>query len=85
MSIEPFSYEEFEQTREELIQGINKILTRNDKDFIIGFKNLKPDWSIYDFERFPAIQWKLENLRNFKAKNEKDYEEALVRLGDFLQ
>ena len=85
MSSEPFSYEEFENTREELVQGINKIFKVEDKEFIISFKRLEPDWSIYDFEKYPSIQWKLENLKRFKDKNENGYDEALKRLVNFLQ
>ena len=85
MSSEPFSYEEFENTREELVQGLNKIFKVEDKEFIISFKRLEPDWSIYDFEKYPSIQWKLENLKRFKDKNENGYDEALKRLVNFLQ
>ena len=84
MSDQEFSYEDFEETREILIKTIQKILKREDKDFIISFKRLEPDWSIYDFEKYPAIQWKLENLRRFKDQNAEGYEMALYRLVDFL-
>ncbi|MEN8230724.1 MAG: nucleotidyl transferase AbiEii/AbiGii toxin family protein [Bacteroidota bacterium] len=85
MNIEPFSYEEFESTREELFLVINKMLKAQDKDFIISIKRLEPDWSIYDFQKYPSIQWKLENLKKYKANNEKGYNEALMRLVNFLQ
>jgi predicted nucleotidyltransferase component of viral defense system len=84
MSDQEFSYKEFEETREILIKTIQKILKKKDKDFIIRFKRLEPDWSIYDFEKYPAIQWKLENLRRFKDQNAEGYEMALYRLVDFL-
>lgn len=28
-----------------------------------------PDWSIFDFERFPAVQWKLQNHNKLKNSN----------------
>lgn len=84
MSDQEFSYVEFEETREILIRTIQKMLKKEDKDFIISFKRLEPDWSIYDFEKYPAIQWKLENLRRFKDQNAEGYEMALYRLVDFL-
>lgn len=84
MSDQKFSYEEFEETREVLIMTIQKILKQIDKDFIISFKRLEPDWSIYDFAKYPAIQWKMENLRRFKDQNLNGYEMALHRLIDFL-
>jgi hypothetical protein len=51
----------------------------------LNIKNVTPDWSIYDFERFPAIRWKLQNLQNLKDKNldkhRKLYEELKNKLG----
>jgi hypothetical protein len=69
MSDKPFSYEDFEETRIHLVQAINKGLTQKDKDFLLSVKNCEPDWSIYNFERFPAVQWKLQNLRKLKENN----------------
>jgi len=56
MSSKPFTYEDFEKTRATLIDTIQQSLTAKDKVFLISFSNLTPDWSIYDFERFPAVQ-----------------------------
>jgi len=69
MSREPFSYGEFESTREQLIKEIQNSLTEEDKTFLLSVKNAEPDWTIYDFEKFPAVQWKLQNLRKLKADN----------------
>jgi predicted nucleotidyltransferase component of viral defense system len=69
MSAEPFSYEDFEATRNKLIDTIHRSLTAQDKEFLLGFKNLEPRWDIYDFDRFPAVQWKLQNLRALKDAN----------------
>ena len=73
MSSEPFTYEDFEKTRETLIDTIRKSLTAKDKAFLISFSNLAPNWSIYDFERFPAVQWKLQNLTKLKTNNLEKY------------
>ncbi|WP_179353254.1 nucleotidyl transferase AbiEii/AbiGii toxin family protein [Winogradskyella vidalii] len=64
-----FSYADFEQTREKLIGNIQEELTESDKKFIVNFENTSPDWSVYDFEKFPAIQWKLQNLQSLKESN----------------
>ncbi|REE28005.1 putative nucleotidyltransferase component of viral defense system [Winogradskyella pacifica] len=64
-----FSYADFEQTREKLIENIQEELTESDKKFIVNFENTSPDWSVYDFEKFPAIQWKLQNLQSLKESN----------------
>lgn len=69
MSDEPFTYEGFERTREQLVKTVNQSLTETDKKFLLSVKNCEPDWSVYDFERFPAVQWKLQNLRKLKESN----------------
>lgn len=69
MSIEAFSYEEFESVRNQLIETIHKSLTEEDKEFLLSVKNLNSDWSFYDFERFPAVMWKLQNLQKLKDNN----------------
>ena len=64
-----FTYDDFERTREQLVETVNKSLTAKDKEFLLSVKNCEPDWSIHDFERFPAVQWKLQNLRKLKESN----------------
>lgn len=84
MSEEPFSYEEFEQTRERLIETIHASLTDEDKAFLLSFKNVEPDWGIYDFERFPAVQWKLQNLQKLKQSNPHKHQEQYEALREKL-
>ena len=80
MSHEPFTYEDFETTRSLLIRTIHKNLTDTDKDFLLGFENGTPDWNLYDFEDYPAIQWKLQNLRKLKETNPDKHSEQLKKL-----
>jgi hypothetical protein len=68
MTFEPFSYEDFEATRIHLIQVIHTSLTIYDKIFLLSIENGTPDWKIYDFGIFPAIRWKLINVRLFKSQ-----------------
>jgi predicted nucleotidyltransferase component of viral defense system len=75
MSDELFTYEEYEQVREAMIKKVQASLTVDDKDFILGFKNLTPDWSIYNFEAYPSIQWKLLNLEKIKSSDPPKYKE----------
>ena len=84
MSSEPFTYEDFENTRLQLLRTIHENLTANDKTFLLGFNNLTPDWSIYDFERFPAVQWKLQNLSKLKANNPEKFKELNLYLINIL-
>ena len=60
-------------------------LNNEDKQFLINFKKLSPEWDLYDFKDFPAVQWKMKNLEVFKKKNEYDYYEAVRRLADFFE
>ena len=87
MSNEDFSYEEFEAVRRRLIDTIHKSLNSEDKEFLLSVKNLKPDWSIYDFSRFPAIVWKLQNLQKLKENNpdkhSQQYENLRKKLNGF--
>ncbi len=69
MSEEDFSYQDFEETRDKLVGVIGKSLSDKDKEFLLSVKNVSPDWGIYDFERFPAVQWKLQNLSKLKTVN----------------
>lgn len=84
MSDVPFTYEDFERTREQLVKTVNQCLTETDKKFLLSVKNCEPDWSIYDFERFPAVQWKLHNLRKLKDSNPDKHKEQYDALAKKL-
>tara|TARA_R110002020_G_scaffold114593_4_gene263696 strand:+ start:91971 stop:92873 length:903 start_codon:yes stop_codon:yes gene_type:complete len=84
MSYVPFTYDDFEKTRHQLITAVKESLTKEDKDFLLGFKSLTPDWSVYDFERFPAVQWKLQNLLKLKNNNRSKYDELVGALKNVL-
>lgn len=85
MTEETFTYADYEDTRERVIRLVLNSLTQTDREFMIGFKRLKPDWSIYPYERYPSVQWKLLNLHKLKDGNPRKHEEQLIRLTDFLQ
>ena len=64
--------------RNETLEGINAALLRikerietlrplirvqhKDKAFLLSLNRLTPDWSIYDYQNFPSVKWKLLNL-----------------------
>lgn len=85
MSYESFTYDDFEKTREILIDTIAQNLTAKDKKFLLSFSNLTPDWSIYDFERFPAVQWKLQNLTKLKTNNLEKFDTFNIALKRLLE
>jgi predicted nucleotidyltransferase component of viral defense system len=59
MTNAPFTYEDFEVTRNQLIEEIQKILTDEDRAFLISFAVGEPDWDLFPHEKLkelPAIQ-----------------------------
>jgi len=72
MSDVPFSYTEFEETRERLIRDVRELLTEEDKQFLIGFERAEPVWFGYEFANlkdYPSVKWKSMNLAKLKTKN----------------
>jgi predicted nucleotidyltransferase component of viral defense system len=68
----PFTYEEFEQTRAQLIQDVFALMTAADKSFLVSFEQGEPDWDNFVFSYFkdyPSVQWKLLNLQHLKKQN----------------
>ena len=84
MTQESFSYADFEHIREKLIQEIHSALTGTDKQLIMSFQQLKPAWGTVDFSRFPAIQWKLQNLQRLRINDGKKFEKQASMLRKVL-
>jgi len=75
MSEEQFTYEEYEFVRETMVKTLQASITEADKLFILGFKDVIPDWSIYNFDTYPSIKWKLQNLEKIKTTNPPKHKE----------
>ena len=74
MSEIPFTYNDFEATREKLISDVNSVMTEEDKRFLIGFEELAADWEntpYSPFREYPSVRWKMQNLQKLKASNPK--------------
>ncbi|MGN6490820.1 MAG: nucleotidyl transferase AbiEii/AbiGii toxin family protein [Agriterribacter sp.] len=84
MTDEKFSYEEYECVRKNLVAKIHEHLTDKDREFLLSVKNATPDWSIYDFQHFPSIKWKLQNLQKLKEKNPDKHKEQFEALKEKL-
>lgn len=80
MTQEKFDYSDYEQTREELVQAVNSTLTDKDKTFLVSIEKGEPDWSEYDFSKFPAVQWKLQNIETLKEQNPVKHKELYKKL-----
>jgi len=84
MTKEHFTYEDFEETRTTLLSKIQQSLTEVDKQFLMSIEEGRPDWSSYDFNIFPAVQWKLMNVLRLKKENPKKHQNYMDDLNDRL-
>ena len=84
MSDLAFSYGDYEITRDRLIDTMKRNLNKLDKQFLLSFNGLQPDWSVYDYQRFPSVKWKLSNLVKFKEDNPEAFQRQLHRLEKLL-
>ena len=77
--------EELEYIRKELIAKVQSMLTPEEREFLVSFKEGKPEWQLLGVagaERLPAVRWKLANLENFERGKHKT---AVARLKKVLQ
>jgi len=87
MSDIAFTYEEFENTREKLIEKVNSSLTGADRFFLLSFKRGEPDWDqfpVKGLKDMSAVQWKLLNLQNLIKSNPGKHKELLSKLETLL-
>lgn len=84
MTNENFSYIDFENTRIQLLKTIHQSLNEMDKKFILDFENANPNWSVYDFSKFPSILWKLQNLEKLKFNQENKHHLGIIELSEKL-
>jgi predicted nucleotidyltransferase component of viral defense system len=83
MARDPVTLEELLQTREDLIAGINRALTTDDRKFLLSVKGKTPDWSLIGFPQaaeLPAVQWKLKNLDRMKPARHREAYERLEQV-----
>lgn len=83
MTGHPFTYEDFETARVNLVRRVNSLLSDWDKKFLISFTAGDPDWSIcpvQGLENMSAIRWKLQNLQKLRKQDPAKYSEMLKRL-----
>jgi predicted nucleotidyltransferase component of viral defense system len=79
----PFSYEDFERTRKQLVNDIHLKLTEKDRLFLMSFKEGIPDWEkfiVSNAKELPAINWKLQNIIRLKKENSKKHKEMVRSL-----
>lgn len=83
MTDTPFSYEEFERTRDRLIKDVNEMMTPRDKAFLLSFESGEPDWDSFEFPYFrnyPSVKWKMQNIQKLKTLNPTKLLEGVKKL-----
>lgn len=76
---------ELEAARNLLIETINRSISDQERQFLLSFKNGRPDWTLLGLkgiDKLPAIRWKLKNLAKMHAYKQA---EALAKLKAVLQ
>lgn len=85
MAVKDVPLEELLEVREQLVVLIHQGLTKNEKSFLLSFKNRKPNWPLLGLEgvsELPAIRWKQFNLSKMAVDKHKL---ALEKLKDILE
>ena len=80
MTEEPVELADLEAASTQLFEWAASALNENKRRFLLSIKQGEPDWSLLPFEgldRWPAIQWKLHNIRQMSTRSHK---KALDRL-----
>ncbi|MBW8333994.1 MAG: nucleotidyl transferase AbiEii/AbiGii toxin family protein [Prolixibacteraceae bacterium] len=83
----PFSYEDYERTRLQLVGQVQSKLTNSDRQFLMSFKNGNPDWeklSVKNAKELPAVHWKLQNIERLKHDNPWKHKEMISVLENVL-
>lgn len=78
-----FGYDEFEETRFNLIKSVNEMLNDSDKLFLISFEEGSPAWdsSPYSsFQNYPSVQWKQLNIHKLKESKPQKLKEEVDKL-----
>lgn len=68
----PFSYDDYEQARAQLIADANAVITDDDKEFMVNFELGNPNWETYEFaylRYYPSVRWKLMNIEKLAKQN----------------
>lgn len=84
MTDQPVELDELEAARAQLFAWAETALSENERRFLLSIKQGEPQWNLMPFEnleQWPAIQWKLHNVRRMNARAHKV---AVNRLRDVL-
>lgn len=78
MTTKSVSMDDLQSARSLMVAQINEKLTASQKQFLLSFKQGKPDWDLLamcgidqSIEQLPAIQWKLHNINKMPKQKHK--------------
>jgi len=84
MAEQEVSRAELETARVQLVDNIHSLLTLQERQFLLSFKRLQPDWSLLGIDgidQLPAVRWKMHNLSKMSSIK---HAEACDRLSSIL-
>lgn len=88
MTTQEISLDELVETRRKLVEIIHSTMTSDEKQFLLGFKSMKPEWNLLGLtnpeavSQLPSVRWKIINLNKLGAKK---HAEALDKLKVILE
>jgi len=85
MTSEALSYEEYEQIKVRLVETVTNGLDKIDREFLLEFKNMTPNWEKYAYSHFPSIKWKMKHLQELMEKNPSKHKDMLNELKKALK
>ncbi|MBL1215608.1 MAG: nucleotidyl transferase AbiEii/AbiGii toxin family protein [Ignavibacteriae bacterium] len=84
MTDEKIDLKELNITFDILVKTVNKSLTSLEKEFLLSFKQMRPDWALLNLEnigQMPSVKWKLKNLERMDKEK---CETAIQKLAEHL-
>lgn len=78
MTEDPVPLDALIATRERLVRQIQRELNADECRFLLSLVRAEPEWSlpgIAHLEHLPGVRWKLQNLRQLRKANAKDFAE----------
>lgn len=79
----PFTYSDYEATRNKLIDGMQSLFSGPEQDFLISFESGSPQWSLLtypSYEIYPSVSWKLRNIRKLKDNDPDGLQRQVAKL-----
>lgn len=83
MTNENITLKELISARDQLILNLKSNLSEKERMFLLSLKNMEPDWpltGIKNLDQFPALQWKLMNLKKMLKEKHVESLDKLKRV-----